>query len=70
MMEAENKINYLITEDQSIGPNGTKTHWPNSVTSMLNHYFTVKRKWNVIYIVIIVSGRIKTIMLWDTLRGA
>ena len=32
-------MNYLIDEDNSIGPNGTHTHGPNSVISMLDHYF-------------------------------
>ena len=31
--------NYLIDEDCCIGTNGTKTHGPNSVISMLDHYF-------------------------------
>ena len=31
--------NYLIDENCSIGTNGTKTHGPNSVVSMLDHYF-------------------------------
>ena len=34
------QINYLIDEDNSIGPNGKKTHGPNSVISMLDHYLT------------------------------
>ena len=34
------QVYYLINEDQSIGRNGTKTHGPNSVISMLHHYFT------------------------------
>ena len=33
------QINYLIDEDDSIGANGTHTHGPNSVISMLDHYF-------------------------------
>lgn len=33
-------MNYLIDEDNSIGSNGTKTHGPNSVISMLDHYLT------------------------------
>ena len=32
--------NYLIDEDNSIGANGAKTHGPNSVISMLDHYFS------------------------------
>ena len=31
--------NYLIDEDNSIGTNGANTHGPNSVISMLDHYF-------------------------------
>lgn len=31
--------NYLIDENESIGANGAKTHGPNSVLSMLHHYF-------------------------------
>ena len=34
------QVNYLIDEDNSIGVNGTNTHGPNSVISMLDHYFT------------------------------
>lgn len=34
------QINYLIDEDNSIGVNGANTHGPNSVISMLDHYFT------------------------------
>ena len=34
------QINYLIDEDNSIGPNGSQTHGPNSVISMLDHYFS------------------------------
>ena len=34
------QINYLIDEDNSIGFNGSTTHGPNSVISMLDHYFT------------------------------
>ena len=34
------QVNYLIDEDNSIGYNGAKTHGPNSVISMLDHYFT------------------------------
>lgn len=33
------QINYLIDEDESIGANGANTHGPNSVISMLDHYF-------------------------------
>ena len=34
------QINYLIDEDNSIGPNASQTHGPNSVISMLDHYFS------------------------------
>ena len=34
------QVNYLIDEDNSIGVNGINTHGPNSVISMLDHYFT------------------------------
>ena len=33
------QVNYLIDENDTIGPNGTKSHGPNSVVSMLDHYF-------------------------------
>ena len=33
------QVNCLIDESESIGQNGTKTHGPNSVISMLDHYF-------------------------------
>ena len=35
------QVNYLIDEDKSIGFNGSSTHGPNSVISMLDHYFSV-----------------------------
>ena len=34
------QMNYLFSESQSIGTNGTKAHGPNSVISMLHHYFS------------------------------
>ena len=34
------QVNYLIDEDNGIGVNGTNTHGPNSVISMLDQYFT------------------------------
>ena len=34
------QINYLVDESQTIGQNGTKSHGPNSVISMLDHYFS------------------------------
>ena len=33
-------MNYFIDESKTIGPNGTKSHGPNSVISMLDHYFS------------------------------
>ncbi len=33
------QINYLFSESQSIGTNGSKAHGPNNVISMLHHYF-------------------------------
>ena len=34
------QVNYLIEESQTIGQNGKQAHGPNSVISMLHHYFT------------------------------
>jgi hypothetical protein len=34
------QINYLVDESQTIGQNGKKSHGPNSVISMLDHYFS------------------------------
>lgn len=34
------QTNYLIDEHQSIGADGSRTHGPNSVISMLHHYLT------------------------------
>ena len=36
--------NYLFNEAQTIGQNGTLSHGPNSVISMLHHYLTVYGK--------------------------
>ena len=33
------QVNYLIDESHTIGTNGTSSHGPNSVISMLYHYF-------------------------------
>ena len=35
------QMNYLFGENQAIGMNGSKSHGPNSVISMLHHYLTV-----------------------------
>ena len=35
------QVNYLFSESESIGPNGSKAHGPNAVISMLHHYFHV-----------------------------
>lgn len=35
------QMNYLFSEAQSIGTNGTKAHGPNNVISMLHHYFEI-----------------------------
>lgn len=35
------QTNYIYSESQSIGINGTKVHGPNAVISMLDHYFDV-----------------------------
>ena len=32
------QTNYLFSESETIGPNGSKAHGPNSVISMLHHY--------------------------------
>ena len=34
---ARKQYNYLISEEETIGPNGTLTHGPNAVISMLHH---------------------------------
>lgn len=34
------QLNYLIDEHQSIGPDGTHTHGPNTVISLLDHTLT------------------------------
>lgn len=34
------QVNYLIDESETIGQNGSKSHGPNSVISMLHHYFS------------------------------
>nr|XP_022302539.1 uncharacterized protein LOC111110356 [Crassostrea virginica] len=36
------QTNYLIDENETIGENGSKTHGPNAVLSMLHHYFDAK----------------------------
>lgn len=33
------QVNYMFSESESIGPNGTKAHGANAVISMLHHYF-------------------------------
>lgn len=33
------QVNYMFDESQSIGANGTNAHGPNSVVSMLHHFF-------------------------------
>ena len=33
------QTNYLLDKEQTIGPNGTKSHGANSVVSLLHHYF-------------------------------
>ena len=33
------QINYLLDETDTIGPNGSKSHGPNSVVTLLHHYF-------------------------------
>lgn len=38
------QVNYLFHEGQTIRKNGTKSHGPNSVISMLHHYLAVHRK--------------------------
>jgi len=35
----KNQVNYLFDESQSISANGTSAHGPNSVISMLHHFF-------------------------------
>ena len=37
----QQQVNYMFSEDQSIGTNGSKAHGPNAVISMLHHYFEV-----------------------------
>lgn len=32
------QVNYLFSESESIGPNGSKAHGPNAVISMIHHY--------------------------------
>ena len=32
------QVNYLVDENETIGSNGTRSHGPNSVISMLDHY--------------------------------
>ena len=34
------QTNYLFGEEDTIGPNGTKSHGPNSVVSCLHHFFS------------------------------
>ena len=34
------QTNYLIDENETIGPDGSRTHGPNAVISMLDHYLT------------------------------
>ena len=38
------QINYLFDEKETIGVNGSKSHGPNSVISMLHHYLQVHGK--------------------------
>ena len=35
------QTNYLLDEQDAIGPNGTKSHGANTVVSLLHHFFTV-----------------------------
>ena len=35
------QVNYLFSESESIGPNGSKAHCPNAVISMIHHYLEV-----------------------------
>ena len=37
-------MNYLFNEKETIGTNGSKSHGPNSVISMLHHYLEVHGK--------------------------
>ena len=34
------QVNYLIDEASTIGQNGSKSHGPNSIVSMLHHFFS------------------------------
>ena len=43
------QINYLFNEKETIGSNGSKSHGPNSVISMIHHYLEVHGKKELNY---------------------
>lgn len=63
--------NYLIDESETIGENGSKTHGPNAVLSMVHHYLNASSYGEIacIFMQITVLDRIKTKRHCIILRG-
>ena len=65
------QVNYLLDEAQTIGKNGKNVHGPNSVISMLHHYF-VKHglgEKSLFYVLIIVLDKTKIVQSLATWLG-
>ena len=66
------QVNYLLDESQTIGKNGKMAHGPNSVISMLHHYFATHglgEKSCFIYMRRTAQGRTKIVLSLATLLG-
>lgn len=69
-------VNYLFNEHQTIGLNGSKSHGPNSVISMLHHYLTMhgrqEPQWHFHAENCVGQNKNKSVMaylMWHTLVG-